>query len=76
MTRPAAGVRRRRPAWLAVLGITACRVVFDAPHAVVGPRPLPLAATRVWALPNPSDLNAHHPPRRLAEEGSGGGRPQ
>lgn len=24
--------------------------------------------TRVWVLPHPSGLNAHFPPRRLAEE--------
>ncbi|MGN6685980.1 MAG: mismatch-specific DNA-glycosylase, partial [Actinomycetales bacterium] len=48
-----------RPHWLAVLGIGAYRVAFDAPKAVLGEQPLRLGETRVWALPNPSGLNAH-----------------
>jgi double-stranded uracil-DNA glycosylase len=48
-----------RPAWLAVVGLTAYRVAFATPKAVVGPQELRLGATRVWVLPNPSGLNAH-----------------
>jgi double-stranded uracil-DNA glycosylase len=48
-----------RPAWLAVVGITAYRTAFDAPRATVGPQEATLGATRVWVLPNPSGLNAH-----------------
>lgn len=54
-----------RPAALGIVGITAYRVAFAAPHATVG-RQLPAdyralvdGATLVWALPNPSGLNAH-----------------
>jgi TDG/mug DNA glycosylase family protein len=52
-------VARVRPAWLAVVGITAYRTGFAAPKATVGPRDEPLGETRVWVLPNPSGLNAH-----------------
>lgn len=48
-----------RPRWLAVVGITAFRVAFADPRAVVGRQALLLGQTRVWALPNPSGLNAH-----------------
>ncbi|HVL85789.1 MAG TPA: G/U mismatch-specific DNA glycosylase [Pseudonocardia sp.] len=51
-------VERARPAWLAVVGITAYRAAFDAPRAAVGCAE-PLGATGVWVLPNPSGLNAH-----------------
>lgn len=61
-------VRRLRPAWLAVAGVTAYRVAFDDKHAKVGPQERTIGATRVWVLPNPSGLNAHYPPAALAEE--------
>lgn len=48
-------VARLRPAWLAVVGITAYRTAFAAPHATVGPQ-----EPGVWVLPNPSGLNAHY----------------
>jgi double-stranded uracil-DNA glycosylase len=44
-----------RPEWLAVVGITAYRTAFAAPHATVGPQ-----EPGVWVLPNPSGLNAHY----------------
>ncbi|MGH3962332.1 MAG: G/U mismatch-specific DNA glycosylase [Pseudonocardiaceae bacterium] len=52
-------VRELRPAALGVVGITAYRVAFAAPRAVVGPQPTAVGAALVWALPNPSGLNAH-----------------
>ncbi len=78
-------VRDLRPAALGVIGITAYRVAFAAPHATVGRQPTPDycslspergsptadycslsperqpidGGTLVWALPNPSGLNAH-----------------
>ncbi|MFK8844840.1 G/U mismatch-specific DNA glycosylase [Streptomyces sp. Ac-502] len=61
-------VRRLRPAWLAVAGVTAYRVAFDDKHAKVGPQDRTIGDTRVWVLPNPSGLNAHWPPAALAEE--------
>ncbi|MBO0849638.1 MAG: G/U mismatch-specific DNA glycosylase [Pseudonocardia sp.] len=59
---------RLRPGWLAVVGITAYRTAFDEPKAVVGPQAERHGATRIWALPNPSGLNAHWPLPALAEE--------
>jgi double-stranded uracil-DNA glycosylase len=47
------------PIALGVVGITAYRVAFAAPRATVGPQPAALGTTLVWALPNPSGLNAH-----------------
>ncbi|MDT7712094.1 MAG: double-stranded uracil-DNA glycosylase [Pseudonocardiales bacterium] len=52
-------VHSQRPAALGVVGITAYRVAFAAPRATVGPQPDALGTTLVWALPNPSGLNAH-----------------
>ncbi len=60
-------VRRWRPAYLAVLGVTAYRAAFDTPGAAVGEQPA-LGRTRVWVLPNPSGLNAHWQPPALAAE--------
>jgi double-stranded uracil-DNA glycosylase len=42
-----------------VVGITAYRVAFAAPRAIIGRQPAGLGTTLVWALPNPSGLNAH-----------------
>jgi TDG/mug DNA glycosylase family protein len=55
-----AKVRRHRPAWLAVVGITAYRTGFEDPSARVGRQPGRLGRTGVWVLPNPSGLNAHY----------------
>ena len=46
-----------RPAWLAVLGVTAYRVAFDR-RAVVGRQPAAIGTTKVWLLPNPSGRSA------------------
>ena len=51
-------VRCRRPVALGVVGITAYRVAFASPRAAVGPQP-GWGPVLVWALPNPSGLNAH-----------------
>jgi double-stranded uracil-DNA glycosylase len=52
-------VARLRPAWLAVVGITAYRTAFAVPGAVMGPQES-WGATGVWVLPNPSGLNARY----------------
>jgi TDG/mug DNA glycosylase family protein len=52
-------VARYRPAWLAVVGVTAYRLAFGAPRAAVGPQEERIGDTGVWVLPNPSGLNAH-----------------
>jgi TDG/mug DNA glycosylase family protein len=63
----AAKVAELRPRWLAVVGVTAFRVAFSRRQAAVGPQPDGLGETRVWVLPNPSGLNAHFTPPKLAE---------
>jgi TDG/mug DNA glycosylase family protein len=59
---------RMRPAWLAVVGVTAYRTAFGPPRAAVGPQELTAGRARLWVLPNPSGLNAHWSAQTLAEE--------
>jgi TDG/mug DNA glycosylase family protein len=66
--RLAAKVEEYRPAFLAVLGVTAFRTAFGDRDARVGPQPRLLGGTRVWVLPSPSGLNAHWTPVALAAE--------
>lgn len=49
-----------KPAWVAVLGVTAYRLGFGHPKARVGRQEEPLATAGIWVLPNPSGLNAHY----------------
>jgi TDG/mug DNA glycosylase family protein len=49
-----------RPWFVAVLGVGAYRTGFGRPDAGLGPREEDLAGSRLWVLPNPSGLNAHH----------------
>lgn len=53
-------VQEQRPRWLAVVGIGAYRAAFARPRAAIGLQPETMGATRIWVLPNPSGLNAHH----------------
>jgi TDG/mug DNA glycosylase family protein len=53
-------VRRWRPGWVAVLGVTAYRIAFAKPKAKVGDQHENLAGAHLWVLPNPSGLNAHY----------------
>lgn len=53
-------VRRRRPRFLAVLGVTAYRVAFGDRAAGIGLQERTVGRTRLWVLPNPSGLNAHY----------------
>jgi double-stranded uracil-DNA glycosylase len=59
-------VRYYKPKCLAFLGIGAYRIAFAQPKAIVGPQPS-WESTQVWALPNPSGLNAHYQVKDLAE---------
>jgi double-stranded uracil-DNA glycosylase len=61
-------VRRFTPRWVAILGITAYRIAFERPRAVLGPQRDTVGATEIWVLPNPSGLNANHQPADLARE--------
>jgi TDG/mug DNA glycosylase family protein len=57
-----------RPAWIAIVGITAYRTAFDRRTAQIGPQDARIAESRVWVLPNPSGLNAHWSVQALGEE--------
>jgi TDG/mug DNA glycosylase family protein len=48
-----------RPRVVAVLGVSAYRVAFDAPGTRVGRQPEDWDGAQVWVVPNPSGLNAH-----------------
>lgn len=61
-----AKVRRRRPRFVAVLGVTAYRAAFGCPEAALGEQGGGMEGARLWVLPNPSGLNAHHRPADLA----------
>ncbi|WP_107764699.1 mismatch-specific DNA-glycosylase [Nocardioides terrigena] len=60
-------VEAQHPRVVAVAGITAYRQAFALPRAVVGEQPDLLAGARLWVVPNPSGLNAHHTVATLAE---------
>jgi double-stranded uracil-DNA glycosylase len=60
-------VAARRPRAVAILGVTAYRTAFARPKAAIGPQTDPLAAARLWILPNPSGLNASWTAPRIAE---------
>lgn len=69
-----AGGRRLRklvlqcqPKYLAFLGFVAYRVAFRQPKAQGGLQPELIGSTKVWLLPNPSGLNAHHQDAGLAK---------
>ncbi|MEL6554956.1 MAG: G/U mismatch-specific DNA glycosylase [Cyanobacteria bacterium J06621_11] len=62
----AAKIEKYQPKCLAFLGITAYRIAFAQPKAKVGPQP-DWQGIKIWALPNPSGLNAHYQVDDLAE---------
>ena len=53
-------ILRHRPAFLAVLGLSAFRVAFGQPGSGIGLQNELIGDTKVWLLPNPSGLNAHY----------------
>lgn len=59
-------VRHFSPRVVAVLGISAYRVAFTHPKAVLGLQTEQIGSSLVWVLPNPSGLNAHFQIRDLA----------
>src|SRR6267142_2116727 len=63
----AAKVRRYRPRVLAILGLGAYRTALEKPKAVIGRQEEMIGETVIWALPNPSGLNAHYQAKDLAQ---------
>ena len=59
-------VEELNPTVVAVAGITAYRSAFSAPKAELGRQSGSLAGAVVWAVPNPSGLNAHETVTSLA----------
>lgn len=59
-------VARWRPRVVGVVGISAYRTAFDRPGATIGRQEEGLAGVELWALPNPSGLNAHYQVEALA----------
>ncbi len=61
---------RLRPAFVAVVGVSAYRSAFERPRAGLGPQPERIASSDLWVLPNPSGLNANYQlPALIAEFG-------
>jgi double-stranded uracil-DNA glycosylase len=59
-------VRRHRPAVVAIAGVTAYRSAFGLPKAQLGEQPDTFEGARLFVVPNPSGLNAHHTVGSLA----------
>jgi double-stranded uracil-DNA glycosylase len=58
---------RARPRFLAIAGVTAYRIAFGRPRAMIGPQDEHIGPARLWILPNPSGLNASWTLPRLTE---------
>lgn len=54
------------PRVVAVAGVTAYRTAFRRPSAVLGRQPESIDKAELWAVPNPSGLNAHETIESLA----------
>lgn len=67
-------VEERRPAVVAVAGVTAYRHAFRDRRAAPGPQERVLCGARLWVLPSPSGLNAHASRAGLAEAFAAAGR--
>lgn len=55
-----------RPKVVAIAGVTAYRSAFARPKATLGRQPETLGGAQLWAIPNPSGLNAHETVDTLA----------
>jgi len=49
-----------KPKCVAFLGVGSYRAAFGRPKAVIGPQDERLGGAMIWALPNPSGLNANY----------------
>lgn len=58
-------VLRYQPSLVAFVGMTAYRAAFERPKATIGLQPELIGRSKLWLLPNPSGLNAHHQPPQL-----------
>lgn len=59
-------VKKYKPEWVAICGISAYRTLFNR-SAQVGEQRETINGTKIWLLPNPSGLSASFTPVRLAE---------
>ena len=59
-------VLKYKPKVLAILGLGAYRTGFNKPKAIIGLQKEKIGKTFIWALPNPSGLNASYPLDRIA----------
>lgn len=59
-------VAARRPAVVAIAGVTAYRTAFGERGASTGEQAAPFEGARLWVVPNPSGLNAHETIASLA----------
>jgi double-stranded uracil-DNA glycosylase len=53
-------IAQYKPEYVAFVGVGAYRDAFQRPKAVIGRQPERLGDAWIWALPNPSGLNAHY----------------
>ena len=60
-------VSEHQPCVVAVAGVTAYRTAFGERKAMLGKQPQLLGEAELWAVPNPSGLNAHETTDSLAE---------
>lgn len=60
-------VERLRPNAIAIVGVSAYRIGFADRRAKIGKQSRSLGNAAIWALPNPSGLNAHYQLPRLIE---------
>lgn len=56
-----------QPEVVAVAGVTAYRTAFRRPSAGMGRQPESISGAELWAVPNPSGLNAHETVSSLAD---------
>lgn len=61
-------VAERRPAVVAMLGVTAYRTAFGLPRARTGLQEQRWRGVELWVAPNPSGLNAHATTASLARD--------
>jgi TDG/mug DNA glycosylase family protein len=61
-----AKVNRYQPRIVAILGVSAYRIAFGKTALRIGRQSELIGPAVLWLLPNPSGLNAHYTPAKLA----------